>query len=186
MEKIVAKLEDSLNRVNFIFKNEEITTECIDDYNRFSILGGNFGPFEKGEKYNLPFFVALSLIENNILKIAINEKCDNVDVQRYAISERDNQMLLQRDNLYFLNKIKEFKFFIEKEVEEKNKPKINSDRFTSYSTNIVDSRLLKLLKLAKSNLSVEDERRLTSSEMILFNKLSELIKGWRTFFLNNK
>ncbi|MBY9010364.1 MAG: hypothetical protein KGD74_10915, partial [Candidatus Lokiarchaeota archaeon] len=62
----------------------------------------------------------------------------------------------------------------------------NSDRFTSYSTNIVDSRLLKLLKLAKSNLSVEDERRLTSSEMILFNKLSELIKGWRTFFLNNK
>ncbi|MHA1350996.1 MAG: hypothetical protein ACTSPZ_09215 [Promethearchaeota archaeon] len=113
MEKIVVKLEDSLNRVNFIFKNEKITTECIDDYNRFSILGSNFGPFQKGEKYNLPFFVALSLIENNILKIAINEKCDNVDVQRYAISERDNQMLLQRDSLYFLNKIKEFKFFIE-------------------------------------------------------------------------
>ena len=186
MEKIVVKLEDSLNRVNFIFKNEKITTECIDDYNRFSILGSNFGPFEKGEKYTIPFFVALPLIKNNILKIALNEKCDNVDVQRYAISERDNQMLLQRDHLYFLNKIKEFKFFIEKEVEEKNKPKINSDLFTSYSTNIVDSRLLKLLKLAKSNLSVEDERRLTTSENILFNKLSELIKGWRMFFLNNK
>lgn len=95
-------------------------------------------------------------------------------------------MLLQRENEYFLNKIKESKFFIEKEVEEKNKPKIDLDRFTSYSTNIVDSRLLKLLKLAKSNLSLEDERRLTSSEMILFNKLFELIKVWRTFFLNNK
>ncbi|GAH22041.1 unnamed protein product, partial [marine sediment metagenome] len=76
------------------------------------------------KKYTIPFFVGLPLIKNNILKIASNEKCDNVDVQRYAISERDNQMLIQRDNLYFLNKIKEFKFFIEKEVEEKNKPKI--------------------------------------------------------------
>ncbi|MBY9020420.1 MAG: hypothetical protein KGD67_05135 [Candidatus Lokiarchaeota archaeon] len=186
MEKIGIKLEDSLNRVNFIFKNEEITTECINDYNRFSMLGSNFGPFEKGEKYNLPFFVALSLIENNIIKIAVNEKCDNVDVQRFAISERDNQMLLQRETFYFLNKIKEFKFFIEKEVEEKNKPKIDMDRFTSYSTNIVDSRLLKLLKLARSNLTLEDERRLTSSEIILFNKIRELIKIWRTFFLNNK
>jgi len=186
LEKIGVKLEESLNRVNFIFKNEEITTECINAYNRFSVLGESFGPFEKGEKYNLPFFVALSFIENNILKLAISEKCDNVDVQRYAISERDNQMLLQRENNYFLNKIKESKFFIEKEVQEKNKPKIDLDRFTSYSTNIVDSRLLKLLKLAKSNLSSEDERRLTSSEIILFNKLFELIKVWRTFFLNNK
>jgi len=186
MEKIVIKLDDSLSRVNFIFKNEEIATECINDYKHFSLLGGDFGPFEKGEKYSLPFFVALCLIENNILKIAINEKCDNVDVQRYAISERDNQMLLERKNSYFLNKIKEFKFFIEKEVEEKKKPKINLDRFTSYSTNIVDSRLLKLLKLAKSNLSLEDERKLTSSEIILFNKLSELIKSWRMFFLEPK
>jgi len=186
LEKIVVKLEDSLNRVNFIFKNEQIKTECIEDYNRFSILGSSFGPFEKGGKYNLPFFIALSLIENNILKIALDEKCDNVDVQRYAISERDNQMLLQRENNHFLNRIKEFKFFIEKEVEQKNKPKIDVDRFASYSTNIVDSRLLKLLKLAKSNLSVEDERRLTYSEIILFNKLSKLIKGWRTFFLNTK
>lgn len=186
MENIVVKLEDSLKRVNFIFKNEDIATECINDYNRFSILGGSFGPFEKGEKYNLPFFVALSFIENNILKIASSEKCDNVDVQRYAISERDNQMLLQRENNYFLNKIKEFKFFIEKEVEQKNKPKIDVDRFASYSTNIVDSRLLKLLKLAKSNLSFEDERMLTSSEMVLFNKLFELIKVWRTFFLDTK
>jgi hypothetical protein len=186
LEKIGVKLEDSLNRVNFIFKNGEISTECINSYPRFSILGGDFGPFEKGEKYVLPFFVALSLIENNILKIPINEKCDNVDVQRYAISERDNQMLLKRDNNYFLNKIKEFKFFIEKEIEDKNKPKIDLDRFTSYSTNIIDSRLLKLLKLAKSNLSLEDERRLTSSEIILFHKLFELLKVWRTFFINNK
>ena len=57
---------------------------------------------------------------------------------------------------------------------------------SSYSTNIVDSRLLKLLKLAKSKLSLEDEKRLTTSEMILFNKLSELIKSWRAFFLNAK
>ena len=186
MEQIEIQLEDSLNRVNFIFKNEEITTKCISDHNGFSILGESFGPFEKGKKYRLPYFVALPFIENNILKIDSREKCDNTDVQRYAISERDDQKLLHRENKFFLNKIKEFRVFIEKEVIEKKIPKLDLDRFNSYSINIVDSRLLKLLKLARTSLSLSDERKLTTSERLLFTKLFDVIKAWRNFYLTNK
>ncbi len=185
MEKIEHQLEDSLNRVNFIFRNEEITTECINAYEGFSILGEAFGPFEKSKKYKLKYFVALPFIENNIMKISSNEKCDNVDVQRYAISERDDQRLIQRDNPYFLNKIKEFKTFIEKDVNDKNKPKLGLDRFKSFTINIIDSRLSKMLRLARAELSVDDERKLTNSEKLLHRKLSELIKVWRAFFLSN-
>ena len=183
MEQIEIQLEDSLNRVNFIFKNEEITTEGINDHNGFSILGESFGPFEKGKKYRLPYFIALPFIENNILKIESREKCDDTDVQRYAISERDDQKLSQRESKFFLNKIKEFRFFIEKEVIEKKVPKLDLDRFNSYSINIVDNRLLKLLKLARTNLSLNDERKLTTSEKIIFSKIFNIIKAWRTFFL---
>ena len=186
MEQIEIQLEDSLNRVNFVFKNEEITTESINDHNGFSILGKSFGPFEKGKKYRLPYFVALPFIENNILKIDSKEKCDNTDVQRYAISERDDQKLLHRENKFFLNKIKEFRVFIEKEVIEKKIPKLDLDRFNSYSINIVDSRLLKLLKLARTSLSLSDERKLTTSERLLFTKLFDVIKAWRNFYLTNK
>jgi len=59
LEQIEIQLEDSLSRVNFIFKNEEISTESISDHNGFSILGESFGPFEKGKKYRLPYFIAL-------------------------------------------------------------------------------------------------------------------------------
>ena len=183
MEQIEIQLEDSLNRVNFIFKNEEITTAGISDHNGFSILGESFGPFEQGKKYRLPYFLALPFIDNNILKIDSREKCDNTDVQRYAISERDDQKLLQRENKLFLNKIKEFRFFSEKEVLEKKIPKLDLDRFNSYSINIVDNRLLKLLKLARTNLSLNDERKLTTSERLLFTKLFDIIKAWRDFFL---
>ena len=69
MNQIETQLEDSLNRVNFIFKNEDVSTEGISDHNGFSILGESFGPFEIGKKYKLPYFVALPFIENNILKI---------------------------------------------------------------------------------------------------------------------
>ena len=172
--------------MNFVFKNEKINTESIRDHNGFSILGESFGPFEKGKKYRLPYFVALPFIENNILKIDSREKCDNTDVQRYAISERDDQKLLQRENKFFLNKIKEFRFFIEKEVIEKKIPKLDLDRFNSYSINIVDNRLLKLLKLARTNLSLNDERKLTTSERLLFTKLFNIIKAWRDFFLMNE
>ena len=120
------------------------------------------------------------------MKISSNEKCDNVDVQRYAISERDDQRLIQRNNPYFLNKIKEFKTFIEKDVYDKNKPKVGLDRFKSFTINIVDSRLSKMLRLARSELSVDDELKLTNSEKLLYKKLSKLIKVWRAFFLSFK
>jgi len=43
-----------------------------------------------------------------------------------------------------------------------------------------------LLKLARTSLSLNDERKLTTSERILFTKLFDVIKAWRNFFLTNK
>lgn len=183
MNKIHDNLIDSLNRINFIFKNQGIYIECVKDQNSFSIFGENFGPFEKGKKYKLKLFLALPFIKNNILKVASSEKCDHVDVQRYAIAERDNQRLVQQDTEYFLNKIKEFQFFMQEEIEAGIKPKADLDRFYSYLSSTIDGRLLKLLRLSRTKLSLDDEKRLTSSEKILFNFIHEHIRTWRKFFL---
>ena len=184
MNKIENKLIDSLKRINFIFKNEEIYTVCVKSYDGFTLLGEKFS-FEKRKNYKLKFFVAKIFIENNILTVAPEVKCDNVDVQRFAIAERDDQRLMYQEN-YFLNKIKEYKIFVEKDVKKGIKPKLDLDRFNSYLSNIIDSRLLKLLKLAKTELSLDDERRLTISEKLLYDFLFKLIKNWRTFFINNQ
>ena len=169
-----------------MFKNEKITTECSKSYEGFKLLGESFGPYEKGKKYKLKLFSAIPFIENDILEIIQPEKCDNVDVQRYAISERDDQKLIQKEDNYFLNKIREFKQFMAEDKKKKKIPQINLDRYNSYSLSIVDNRLLKLLKLAKTELSLDDERRLTISEKLLFELLFNLIKHWRNFFINSK
>lgn len=176
------RLANSLNRINFIFRNEKIIAECIKNYEGFSLLGESFGPFEKGKKYKLKLFSAIPFIEKDILKVAPTEKCDNIDVQRYAISERDDPKLIKRSNSYFLNKIREFKTIMENEINKKNKPVIDLDRYNSYTSNIIDSRLLKLLKLSRAELSLEDERILTNSEKLLYDYLYHLIKIWRDFF----
>jgi len=176
------RLANSLNRINFIFRNEKIIAECIKNSEGFSLLGGSFGPFEKGKKYKLKLFSAIPFIEKDILKVASTEKCDNIDVQRYAISERDDPKLIKRSNSYFLNKIREFKTFMENEINKKNKPVIDLDRYNSYTSNIINSRLLKLLKLSLAELSLEDERILTNSEKLLYDYLYHLIKIWRDFF----
>jgi len=186
MNKIEADLVDILNRFNFIFKNEDIYTECIKNNEGFSILGEKFGPFEKRKKYKIKLFLAYPFIENNILKVASSEKCDNTDVQRYAIAERDDQKLVQQDNEYFLNKIKEFQFFMEKTVKDGVKPTIDLDRFNSYFSDIVNSRLLKLLRFTRSKLSLDDEKRLTNTEKVLFDIIYDYIKTWRTFYLERK
>ncbi|MFX1316498.1 MAG: hypothetical protein ACFE9T_11580, partial [Promethearchaeota archaeon] len=91
--------------------------------------------------------------------------------------------LVLRESKYFLNKIKEFRIFMEMEINNKNKPPIDLDRYNSYLSNIVDSRLSKLLRLAKAELSLDDERRLTNSENLLSKYLFKCIKIWRAFFL---
>lgn len=184
MKKIEEELSLNLNRVNFMFKNEEIITECLKNHGGFSLLGEQYGPFEKGNKYKLKYFLALPFIQNDVLKLSSNEKCDNIDVQRYAISERDDQKLIHQLNIYFLNKIKEFKHFLEIEVKRNHKPKVDLDRYNSYTTNIIDSRLLKLLRLSKAELSLDDEKRLSYAEKLLYRRLYAIIKAWRVFFLS--
>ena len=71
---------------------------------------------------------------------------------------------------------------MENEINKKNKPVIDLDRYNSYTSNIIDSRLLKLLKLSRAELSLEDERILTNSEKLLYDYLYHLIKIWRDFF----
>ena len=182
MNKFEDEFIDCLVRINFIFKNEEIFTECIKDHDGFMLLGEGFGPFEKGKKYKLKLFIAISFIENDILIVDSNEKCDNIDVQRYAISERDDQHLVRRENNFF-NKLKEFKLFMEKEIKDGLKSKAELDRFNSFTTNIIDSRLLKLFKLARAELSLEDEKKLTNPEQMLFKYISTIVNSWRNFFL---
>lgn len=187
MRKIVENIEaafiHSLNRINFMLKNQKFATECIKNYEGFTIFGESIGPFEKGKKYNLKLFSAIPFIENDILKIDQSKKCDNVDVQRYAIRERDDQKLIQTEDPLFLNIIKEFKRFMEEDIKKKKIPYINLDRYNSYLSSIIDNRLLKLLKLAKTDLSLDDERRLTYSEKLLFDQVFNLIKQWRNFFI---
>ncbi len=182
LELIKESFSNSLIRLNFIFLNEIVVTECIKNFEGFSLLGKSFGPFEEGKKYKLKLFSAIPFIEKGILQVALTAKCDNIDVQRYAIEERDDSMLIKRSNKFFLNKIREFKRFMENEITKNHKPKIDLDRYHSYTSNIIDSRLFKLLKLSMAELSLEDESRLTNSEKVLYKNLYKLIKIWRGFF----
>ena len=183
MNKVEVSLIDSLNRMNFMFKNEDISTECIKNFKGFSLFGEKFGPFEKDKKYRLKLFLAMPFIQDNILKVDAFKKCDHIDVQRYAIAERDEQRISKRDELFFLNKIKEFKVFMEKDVKDRVKTKTDLDKFNSYNANIIDSRLLKILRMSKSKLSVEDEQKLSNTEKILYNQINKIILTWRNFFL---
>ncbi len=184
MNQIEVNFFDILQRENFAFQNTDIKTECLKNYGGCSILGKKFGPFEKGKDYKLKFFIAVPFINNNILKVASSEKCDNLDVQRYAISERDDQKLVRRERSFFLNAMREFKGFTKKDVEAGIRPNLDIDRYNSYLINILDGRLLKLLKLTKTPISPDNERRLTNSEKVLFKKVYSLISAWRSFFLS--
>lgn len=183
MSKLEFDFYDILERINFIYRNEEIYVDCVKDYHSFSLGESKFGPFEKGKRYRMKLFLAIPFIENDILKVATNDKYDNIVVQRYAITERDDQKLVKQEIFYFLNKLKEFKAFVEIDVKSGKKTKIDLDRYNSYKTNVIDSRLLKLLRMATSDINLQDEGRFTNSEKILFDRIQQLLKIWKSHFL---
>jgi len=185
LENHVKNLDDSLERINYIYQNEEILTECIKSHEGITLYSETYGPFEKGKKYRLKLFIARVFIKNDVLKVEQSQKCDSIDVQRYAIAESDDLKIVRRSDEFFLNKIKEFKIFMEKDVDSNSRPKIDLDRYKSYTVNVINSRLEKLLRLAQTDLSLDDEQRLTRSEKILYEYLSQFIKSWRFFFLTN-
>jgi hypothetical protein len=148
-----------------------------------SLNGEKFGPFMKGKKYRLTFFKAIPFIERDYLKIDDSIKCDNVAVQRYAIAERDDQRLIKQENTLSLMMIKEFKKFMEKSVKEKIIPQDFLDKYNSYFSNLLDTRLLKLLRFTNSDLKPSDKQRMTRSEYLLFKKIFKLLKTWRTIIL---
>jgi hypothetical protein len=182
--KLSKNIKEDLTRINFLYKNQLILTECVQDYKGFSILNKKFGPFKKGKNYKLKIFLALPFIAENILKIVPEEKCDNIDVQRFAIRERDDHQLTELENAHFLNKIKQFKFFMEKSIKEAKKPKQMMDLYNSYMANIIDTRLLKLLRLSQTELTELTEKRLTTSEKVLYQEIFKIIRSWREFFLS--
>ena len=183
MKDLKAQLKEELRRIELKFKNERVLTKCVKNHDGVQMLGDKIGPFKKDKKYKLKFFEALPFIKNDILIIDESERIDNVAVQRHAIAERDNHGLMGKDSKYFLTKIKHFKFFMEKEVLDKLKPQEFLDRFNSFFSNLIDARLLKLLKLAKAKIGAEEERKMTHSEQLIFELLRQIILVWRKSFL---
>ena len=186
MFKIETPLDDALKRINFIFKNNEILTECISNHEGISFLGEYLGPFEKGKRYKIRYFAAIPFIERDILMIHNDEKYDDKDIQRFAVNEVNvGEVLTKQEDPYFLTKLKEYRVIMEKNVNERKIPKIDLDRYNSYTSNYIDNRLVKILKLSKTDISLDDEKKLTNSENILFKIVSKIIRNWRKYFSSN-
>ncbi len=183
MDYIHHNLTDSLRRINFIFQNEIVLTDCLREYEGIDFLGYKLNSFQKGKKYNLPFFLAAPLIKNNILEVFTSDKCDHLDVQRYAINEGNEQKLFHQEQKFLYNKIKEFKAFIKNDVKNGYKTNMALDNYNSYFLNIIDTRLLKLMKLINSQISLDDEKRITLSEKVLVDIFSKMVKTFRNYFL---
>ncbi|MFO8019515.1 MAG: hypothetical protein R6U96_12890 [Promethearchaeia archaeon] len=182
--KLETDFGNDLKRINFIYKNNPIVTKCIKGFDGFSLLGHRIGPFKKGKRYKMKQFIATPFIKRGILEVIPEEKCDNMDVQRLAIKERDDQRIVNQKDKFLLNKIREFRQFLVKKVNENVIPQTNLNRYNSYLSNLVDSRLLKLLKLSRSELSPADEKNLTDAEKLLNKNIFKLINSWRKFFLD--
>ncbi len=186
MNNIDINISEILSRIRYLYLNNDVYVTCLDSYKGFKVLDLEVGPFEKGSKYKVKQFIADSLIHYNIFEKLPGEKLDNLDVQRHAISERDNQKLEKKNNPLFLMNIRENKRDMLNDVENKKKTKMDFDRYNSYMSNIIYNRLLKSLRLSTTEISTAEENRLTTSEKKLFSILNKIILEWLNFFLHQE
>lgn len=175
-------MDNPFKTSNFKFDHQKVRLVALRAIPKISLAGEELGPIEENEYFEVQGWIADELIRNGYAKPANEEeKLTIVDIQKAqiveAIQSPRNLSILPKD---FYPKLR--KFLKELEEKSRNDPtkKIELQKVFQIATDIVTSRVNKILIL--SSIRERDEsllKNLTLEERVLYEKLYQTVNEWR-------
>ena len=179
--KLCSEANDVMKRFDMLFLNE--VRECIFQKSlpEFDVSGRKLGPFKKGDRANLPNWVIEKLLIHDVVDIAPEDAYDSVRRLQNLYREEEKQP----------HKLQTFQPFLYTAFGRKLL-RLQSDR-TSMDPRkyeeieklqrmvpfLVETRLSKILRVAKSGAYQEKRKQMAYEERWLCEELIELLSGWR-------
>ncbi|MHA2424173.1 MAG: hypothetical protein ACXAEF_05260 [Candidatus Thorarchaeota archaeon] len=179
--KLCSEAKDEMNRFEMMFLNE--ARECIVHKPIPEIIvGGNkLGPFKQGDRVSFPNWIIEQFLKHNIADIVPEDSYDSLRRLQNLYREEEKQP----------HKLQTFQPFLYTALSRKVL-RLQSDR-TSIDPRkydeieklqrmvpfLVETRLSKILRVAKSGAYQEKRKQMAYEERWLCEELIDLLSGWR-------
>lgn len=179
--KLCSEAKDVMGRFDMLFLNE--IRECIfqKSISEIDVSGQKLGPFKEGDRANLPNWVIERLLNHEVVDIAPEDAYDSVRRLQNLYREEEKQP----------HKLQTFQPFLYRAFSRKLL-RLQSDR-TSIGPRkyeeieklqrmvpfLVETRLSKILRVAKSGAYQEKRKQMAYEERWLCEELIDLLSGWR-------
>ncbi|HIE18957.1 TPA: DNA replication complex GINS family protein [Candidatus Bathyarchaeota archaeon] len=179
-ENVVSSIEDA----DYLFENKPSRVVAVRDSPKIELAGFMVGPFEKGNEYELKYWVAREL-----------EKAGIVHLREETLSASRLYPILHRERIQPVSSLsslpEDFYPRLRRILESLRKASRSSpDKMREYeyvthlSKDIISCRLKKIISLASTpGQKSQIIRNLTVEETALYEELSRIINEWRSGIL---
>jgi len=177
-----------MDSLDFIFENSPVKVVASRNCAEIKLAGLSVGPFEEGNEYEVCYWVASELAKSGIVHFHAEEQLDTGKLGKIQWTERvqtAGQMSKLPEGFYprLRRCLAELR-----EGAANNPEKMREyERAVQLSTDIVNSRLRKIVSVASAPAQTESRLRdLTGEERLLYERLFSVINHWKTKVLERK
>jgi len=179
--KLCTNTKEIMKRYEMAFLNE--SRECVFQENvpQINIAGENFGPFKKGDRTSLPNWAIEKLLKYRYVSIVPEDAYESLRRLQNLYREEEKQPhKLQAFQPYLYTAITRKILRLQSDKTSMDPRKYDEvEKLQKITPFLVETRLSKILRVAKSGAYQEKRNQMTHEEQWLCEQLVELLSGWR-------
>ncbi|MEM3695292.1 MAG: hypothetical protein QXJ11_04970 [Candidatus Bathyarchaeia archaeon] len=179
----------NIKTLDFEFENLPVKVIANRNCPEIKLVGLNVGPFEEGNVYEAPFWVAKELEKAGIVRFREEELLDSRRIYKIQWMERvqtPSQISKLPENFY--PKLR--RYLVElKKVSAKSPEKMREyEKSMQVVRDMINARLKKIVALATANFGQTEQilKNLTFEERLIYERLRKLIHGWKAKILEHE
>jgi hypothetical protein len=177
-----------IKNMDFSFEHTPVKIIANRNCSEIKLAGLNVGPFEEGNEYEVPFWVAKELEKVGIARFREEERLDTAKLYKLQWTERVQtvgQISKLPENFY--PKLRRYLMELKEEASKAPEKLREYEKSGHVTQDIVNSRLKKIVSLASAPPQTEQTlKNFTSEERFLYEQLNKLVHEWKTQILECK
>lgn len=180
-----SKISSEIRNLDFIFENSHVRIVANRNFPEVKLAGLSIGPFEEGNEYEIPYWVATQLEKSEAITFREEEKMDSAAIYKIQWKERvqaAGKISTLLDNFY--PKLRRYLAELKEEIARQPEKMREYEKTRHLALDIVNSRLKKIVSLASAPAQTEQVlKNFTHEEKFIYEQLYKFINEWRVQIL---
>ncbi|MEM3577674.1 MAG: hypothetical protein QXX51_04380 [Candidatus Bathyarchaeia archaeon] len=179
----------NIKTLDFEFENLPVSVIANRNCPEIKLVGLNVGPFEEGNVYEVPFWIAQELERAGIVRFREEELLDAKKIYKIQWMERvqtPSQISKLPENFY--PKLRRYLAELKKASAKSPEKMREYEKSRQVIRDMINARLKKIVSLATANFGQTEQilKNLTREERLIYERLRKLIHRWKAQILEHE